>query len=509
MLMSWVLPFYIALVFHLMGFSFLVSVKLVFAVGIIFSAYFFYKLARILAQPLTAELATLFYLYAPYRLYDIYKRGSIGEATSFIWYPLLFMVTYQLGPAFTLKTYWLGVVSFSLLLLTHHVVALPFFVVWFLASVICSVQQKTWRPLFQSSLIVGGGLLITAFFWLPRIVEMPATDLQTFINTFYEKHFYSLYMYPLPNMVTNFIYYLHLPSILTKTVLFCIYIFRLAANLVLAIGLAQSIVIFAMIILTLKHSTFKKNLLIKYYIGALLILVFLTTSFSQIIWKYISLGWLQFPWRLYSTVTFLTALLSIYLLDYLLSSKRKFLMCALLILLFIPFSLIFRQITSEQPKQYTDQYLLDTSELYNVVGNFFPKNTNYLELLEINRSNPEFRPKEIVNYPNTATVLRQERTGHRFKITYQATIDTPVTFNTYYFPGWRAWIDNQEVSVTTNVDQTPKGLLQIILPIGMHSVRVEFTQTPIRKLGYLISGVSLLLLALGTVRIYRNRRPKE
>jgi len=66
---------------------------------------------------------------------------------------------------------------------------------------------------------------------------------------------------------------------------------------------------------------------------------------------------------------------------------------------------------------------------------------------------------------------------------------TELQFYTYYFPGWRGYVDGQQVDLYPT---GPHGLITLRVPPGEHQVAIRFGDTPIRALGRAISVVSLL-----------------
>jgi len=74
---------------------------------------------------------------------------------------------------------------------------------------------------------------------------------------------------------------------------------------------------------------------------------------------------------------------------------------------------------------------------------------------------------------------------------------TPVTvrFYTYWYPGWRAWVDGQPVE-TRYDSNDPNALILVDVPAGDHLVRIRFTNTPLRTTAALISLFTLLILVI-------------
>ncbi|HUV89309.1 MAG TPA: 6-pyruvoyl-tetrahydropterin synthase-related protein, partial [Anaerolineae bacterium] len=70
---------------------------------------------------------------------------------------------------------------------------------------------------------------------------------------------------------------------------------------------------------------------------------------------------------------------------------------------------------------------------------------------------------------------------------------------TFYFPGWRATVDGQEVEIEV---AQPEGFITLWVPAGQHEVLVRFEDTPPRTAGWIVSVVGLagLVVALGFMR---------
>ena len=111
------LSYYYMEIFHLVGFSFIDSIKIEIIATFIFSAIGMFLLGRSLWGNLGGVVASIFYVYAPYRASDVYSRGAVGELIK------------------TSRIKYLLIISFSLaaLLTTHNITSLiflPFVLVW-------------------------------------------------------------------------------------------------------------------------------------------------------------------------------------------------------------------------------------------------------------------------------------------------------------------------------------------------------------------------------------------
>ncbi len=165
------LPFYLAEFFHLIGFDFFWSVKIVFLLAFVLSGFFMFMLAAEFVAPIGALVAAIFYIYAPYHSVDIYVRGALNEAWGLVWFPLAFYASYKIIVSKSKKSFITFALSYAALLLSHNVMTLiftPLLGVWCLFWII--VKKNLWsiKSLTLSGLL---GIGLSAFFFLPVVVE--------------------------------------------------------------------------------------------------------------------------------------------------------------------------------------------------------------------------------------------------------------------------------------------------------------------------------------------------
>ena len=86
---------YLSSFFHAIGFSYIDSLKIVFAVGFIASGITMYLWIREEFGEYPAIAAALLYMYSPYRFVDLYVRGAIGEHMAFIFPPLVLFFLFK------------------------------------------------------------------------------------------------------------------------------------------------------------------------------------------------------------------------------------------------------------------------------------------------------------------------------------------------------------------------------------------------------------------------------
>lgn len=116
---EYILPYYLGSIFHFIGFSYILSIKLVLAVSFISSGITMYLWAKNEFGKRAGFVAAIFYLFAPYHLIDVHFRGSVGEVLSFVFIPLFFLTTKKYLENKTINYFFLNSLLFTLLLLSH------------------------------------------------------------------------------------------------------------------------------------------------------------------------------------------------------------------------------------------------------------------------------------------------------------------------------------------------------------------------------------------------------
>ena len=87
-----------------------------------------------------------------------------------------------------------------------------------------------------------------------------------------------------------------------------------------------------------------------------------------------------------------------------------------------------------------------------------------------------------------ATVEMVRHGGGSEEIIVRSSQEATIQFYTYYFPGWRGYVDGQQVPIRP---EEPYGLITLDVPAGEHRVKIRFGDTPIRAVGKVVSLLSL------------------
>lgn len=148
---------YIGSLIHILGASFIDTVKILLGGSVLTGTLFTFLWLRKYFSRLASVTGALGFTFAPYLLFDLYRRGSVGE--------LLALAVVSMGLySIAAKKKWLLGLATALLILAHNSLALLF--LGFFAVYITFLG--VWRTFF---LMFGTGIGMAAFFWFPALYE--------------------------------------------------------------------------------------------------------------------------------------------------------------------------------------------------------------------------------------------------------------------------------------------------------------------------------------------------
>ncbi len=455
------LPYYMGVFIHSVGFNFVDTIKIIFAASIPLSAFFMFLASRsIWKNDYAGIISAVLYLYFPYRLVDLYVRGSIGESVTFVLFPIILFALSKLNEKPKAWGYvLLGGVSFGLLILAHNIMSVLFSIsvlIFFLASLISGSKKIFWSYVFTGGL----GFILSAFFWIPALLEknnillsvVPISDRNLyFVNI--KQLLFSPWGYGVPTDIQNgFTYQVGWPFLLVL----------LLALLIIAYKAFQKIKIDEM-------DKFSLVILI-----GILVFSILMFSFTKPIWKLPMLSEINYPWTILSQIGLLTSMLAGYLVLGKISRYVAFGIALLALLLYLPLA---------KPSVYFDK------------GDGF-----YFTNQGTTTSSSELMPLWVKSHPVSSPVEKIEILKEKGKIEnlmvksnkiiFNANLENPATvrINTIYYPGWK--ITNNGKPVEINY-QNQHGVMEVDLPQGANIVEAKFGETNLRLLADLMSLVGI------------------
>jgi len=479
------LPYLIGQPFRWLGLQYIDVVKAVGIVGFITTAGFMYLLGRQFWGRAGGFISAAFYTYAPYHSVDYYVRAAVNEFWAMAFYPAVFWTTYRLIA--DRRPSWLVAVALSVaaVMLSHNpmlMIFAPVLVVWCLYWVF---KLKAWSALIHLAAAAVWSVGLAAFFTLPVVFESKFVSLWTLTSGYfnYLAHFLDL------RQIFLTINWGYGSSELGP-----------ADTMSFALGYLHWIVPVAILLL----APFIKPLRSKLSLIILLVLftitaLFLAHSKSTPVWQALKpLEFLQFPWRFLTLAVFLLSFASGAVA---LVSRRIVPLFLLLILLlnanyFRPREW-YPAMTDSEKFSGKNWQLLVTSGIFDYLPIWAPAPP----------ADPAGSDISLVAGVGEAATISKRSNFQEYRLKIQSPAAV-AQIETYYFPGWRVWLDDQPIAVDPARDPL-LGRMQIDVPAGSHTLVARFTNTPVRNLGNLLSVLAWLAVGMFWLRqaIARSSTP--
>ncbi len=526
------LSYYLAEAFHLLGLGFTAAVKATYLVGFLAAAWAMYTLVRRWWGPAAGFVAALAYTYAPYHLVDIYVRSALAEFMALAWFPLTLLTFDELVTRGGRRRVALAALAFAGLILTHTVTAMAFTpllaatVLWDLIRLYVPLagshqEDASSAPSPQGNR-AGGTLLrgnwfraldlsvprldgrtlaeragqalatawlgvgISAIFLVPMLLERPFIVQEQWMHGTYQYQRHFVYPHQFVSPFWGFQHSVEGPGDGMS--------FQLGAGItVLALGTT---------IAALARPGRERGRVL-FMAAATFVFLLSMTSVAEPIWRSLSLLQLiQFPWRLLAPTAVTLAILAGAAVAFLPDGDART-SAGVVGLLLIAASLSYTvpQFTPVTPEDESALAIIRFETEYpDMVGmtawtSTLPGDSPLVAQYR------EGRPLERLVMVRGQGQVKTTRVGGA-SVEGQVQADGPATvqFLTYWFPGWRVWLDGKPIP---SRPEGPYGLLTMDVPPGEHTVSIRMAGTPARHAGTGISAISLLLT--GTIALIPRR----
>ncbi len=479
------------------------GVKFVFVLGLLAAAFGMYGFVRDNWGRPAGYVATAVYLYAPYMQYiDPIARGVLAESFSLGLFPLALWALDRLRRKQTTWRWLTAVILTAALILSHNLLGMFAFGVllawagWVMVNRQSPIANRQSLILLIAALMMG--LLLSAFFWLPVILERSAVNLNTLIgagdNYDFRTHFLSW------RELFTFTRLLDWGA----TEPFFVF------NLGVAQWVMGGVGVLALLLRRARqpgHGTF--------FALSLAFLLFLMLPVSTFLWEALPvLPYFQFPWRLLGPTAAVLAVLAGVGVDALLSGRngsaqRKGAWTAVFVSLPILLGLPLTQPAPWPdfgPASTLRMTLIENSGRWlgtTSTADYVPATVDITPARngQMAGAFAEERPLDRVNragLPAGTTVSGEELTPLHFRYHVVTPREFRLRLFLFDFPGWTVRIDGEVVETELG---RPEGFIVAPVPAGEHLVDVRFEDTPARTLAWVISGLALLITLVVGFRI--------
>lgn len=428
-------------------------------------------------QPGAVLVAALAYLYGPYLLTNVFIRGAIAEAGAQALLPWIFWSVRRLLTNERPARYLLPVV-FSLggLALMHNITLLfapPVLLVYIALHWWLGGRRRV--TLVWMAVALLGAMGISAFFWLPALLERPY----------------------LGDTVIDMLKRVWLAGNVWKWENFLdrSWIFNYSFARPQRLGLMQ-------LVLGIGGFVLARRFTGEWLYWGLVALAagVMMSAWSLPLWLASDiLSIAQFTWRLLSILSLPLALFAAGLLVRLRPGWPQVLVTPALLALIV---------WAHTPRLgWIDVFDAATVDLSLPVFLQVEVDKDIIEGGTANPSIQEFRPRwaaetlELQPLPAiTSPALIEEIQANSFGLqaTVTTTTTTPLIFNDYYFPGWRILLDGAQS--LQPYPSTNLGLLTVDLPPGRHTVQATWVGTDVQRWSGWLSLLTLGVLVLIVIR---------
>ena len=455
----------------------LMSLNLVCVIFWFLSGLGMYLFARELWGNKGGFLSALAYVYAPYYIQDFYVRGAFAEQSTFALFPFLLLALYKLNQNIQRRYILMGVISTTALSLAHTI-GMFFLPIATVYLTFLFILNKNWKAFLYGTAILFIGWLMAAFFWLPALIETKYLTLSFMTSMRYDfhKNFISLTQLLRPpwDMTTDL------------------------DRLTFQIGLGHVFLALLPVVFLLRNYTKEYQKFFHYiFFGIVAAFAFwLTLPSSQKIWEAIAvLKFLQFPWRFLTIGVFALSLLTggAVLLFRKELAKSLFVAGAVGLIIFMSFRFFYPGDFFNVDQQDLRNNLL--SKVFLGEGERTPRWIQYPPLVA---------PAQKFEIVQGIADISEYKAINAIKHTAKIFTDQPVVvcFHSFYFPGWRVFMDGKEASINPN---NKYGIILFEVPPGEHRVTVVFGSTPIRTMATVISWVGAALFVFLMINFRRNK----
>ena len=471
---NYYLPQIAALPLKLVGLSFESSLKLVIGLSLIAGGVFWFLLLKKWFNKLPALAGALLYMTAPYQMVNIWVRGSVGEIVAFGLLPFLLWLIVGFFEKPNLWRFTMISLGITAFMLSHNIlvlVGMPFLLTFI---VVLAWQMKSWRRLKWMGLVLGLGIGMSLFFWLPALGEKQFTNIdQINLSYQYKDHFPSFrqllksdwgYGYSVPGNEDN----------LT---------FELGPFHCLAVVLAG----LSLAVNKLRKQRIENKKIWGFFIGVFFLSLFFMMKFTYPIWEIIPFAhYIQFPWRLLIFSCLGSAFLGAGLTHYLPKLGLSLAVGAI----------IYALVLSKPGGWFNwDNYFyygfpFSTSVLGENMPKWFYQERVYAV------------EGKILDLGGVASIKELAWKTQRHDYEIDTPIATEIWERTAYFPGWEVYINGEKTEINYEREDYP-GVITFSVPPGKHEIKTVLTEnTPARRLGDTLSLVSLIVF-LGIIFIDR------
>lgn len=484
---------YLPLLINMFTKSYMLTLKVFGAICIILSGITMYQCAyQITKNRCIAFLTGLFYMIAPYKLANVYKRYAIGEFTAMVFMPLVFLGLYNLFNEDGKKHYYIAIGSIGLML--SHTITTVYTSIFCILYILFYIKKLKNKEVLRKCIInVIFILLVSSLFWFPMLEASNSAE-YTIMNDeiiktngeFASKNTISFYQLFINKQEENgTIFLLGIPTI------------------------------FAIILTPFVFKKIKleyKEIYLIFILFSFISLLMVSKFFPWIIMPNL-LCKLQYPWRMIGFFVFFISLVcGINLYTLIKNIVKKDHLKAIIILIFAIISIILTIPTMYQ--FYAKDPNIDEKYQNEIMNN---------KKISCNRINRDYMPTKALYLQNSYVLEREDKTyilqgtaeiieeNKEENLTDSIKIknvskDTILEFPYLFYVGYEANLQTENENIKLELVESENGYLSCNLQedILEGNITVKYVGTTLEHVSYIISAISLIVFIFYI--IYENKK---
>lgn len=486
---------YIPLLLKLIVNSYIIGLKVFAGLCITLSGIAMYQFTYSVTKKRSiAIFASIFYLIAPYKLANVYKRFAIGEFAAMVFIPYVFKGLYNLINEDGKKHYYIAIGAIGLML--SHTITTLYVALFCIIYLLFNVKKLKNIEIIKKCLInIIFILLVSMLFWLPMLTATSNVEYaimnDEIISTngeYAQQHVISLSQLFVDKYEENGTTFL--------------------------VGIPTILVLLLTIYTASKIDSKYKEFYLTFFIFTL-ISIFMCSKFFP--WKIMPnlLCKLQYPWRMVGFFNFFASFI-----------------CG------VNLYIVLRNISKRDTLRLCLTLAITIVTIWNsmaIISKFFTKNPGideeYLKIIYNNKKishfsiNRDYMPTKAILLQNTYVKERQDKTyildGYA-EITNETKEnlhdeifikniqkDTELEFPYYCYPGYEIKIISDNTEEVVRYQESRNGYVSYIMPEDAENIKivVNYVGTKITYMSYIVSFVSFIIFVIYV--IYERKKEKE
>jgi len=437
------------------------ALKISAALALIFSGITAFIWLKTILKINNAFVASLVYLLLPYHyIVDLYCRFAFAEHWAFVWMPLVLYFTKKIVDGSRLAVVGCSL-SYALLILTHMPTVITFSALPVLYAIYQGYQKKKLNNLLPVilSLVIGIGL--ATIYWFPAMTMQDYINLEKLWQSSTKAIYIDGFLFA---FLVDKVGYLFMSLLVTLSSLFALAIASLAYLLIrnnknnLSASLQQ-------------ESTF--------WFGMTIASFLIMLPISKPAWDLLPiLQKIQFPFR-FSAILVLSAsvLLGICLelVQQPLSSKFsrwsfKALIFSIIGLFLLGFPFAFMRTQKLVSPAYLSQVVdvsLDQQHLPKQVSGQFMYGDYFRRALQSLQETKGKFPQVKLTAGEGVVEIKQWN-PRKIKVKVNTTTNSELMIKQYYYPLWKANLQNSDLQLSVEQTEEPKGWVKVAVPGGIN-----------------------------------------